>query len=185
MASIFTHPLIGLAGAKLLPIEKREKRFWVMSILCPLIPDWDGIGFFLGIPYEHILGHRGLTHSIIFALALAMLTVIIFFRSTHIFSKRSMLLFAYFSAITLSHGILDALTNGGHGVAFFSPIIETRYFFPFRPIEVSPMSASEFFGKRGYHVLLNEIIWIWIPLAFLVFANAKAKVFLKKRQHNL
>nr|HRC76832.1 rhodanese-like domain-containing protein [Kouleothrix sp.] len=32
------------------------------------------------------------------------------------------------------HGVLDAMTDGGLGVAFFAPFSATRYFFPFRPI---------------------------------------------------
>ena len=38
-----------------------------------------------------------------------------------------------------SHGVLDALTDGGPGVAFLAPFDDTRYFFPWRPIRVSPL----------------------------------------------
>ncbi len=43
---------------------------------------------------------------------------------------------------TISHGILDALTDGGLGVAFFAPFVNTRYFFPWTPIKVSPIGAG-------------------------------------------
>jgi inner membrane protein len=37
---------------------------------------------------------------------------------------------------TASHGILDAFTNGGLGVAFFAPFDKTRYFFPVTPMKL-------------------------------------------------
>ena len=68
----------------------------------------------------------------------------------------------------MSHGILDGLTNGGEGVAFFAPFDNSRYFFPFTPIEVSPLNLGAFFGERGLQVILNELIWILIPVTVLV-----------------
>jgi inner membrane protein len=48
-----------------------------------------------------------------------------------------------------SHGILDAMTNGGLGVALLSPLDTTRYFRPWRPIQVSPISLRRFFSDEG------------------------------------
>jgi inner membrane protein len=59
-----------------------------------------------------------------------------------------------FFLITASHGILDAFTNGGLGIALFSPFDNSRYFFPFRPIQVSPIGAG-FFSMRGLRVLFK------------------------------
>jgi inner membrane protein len=66
-----------------------------------------------------------------------------------------------------SHGLLDALTDGGLGVAFFSPFDNSRYFFPTTPIHVSPIGAA-FFSEYGIRVLLNEMLWIWIPAAIVL-----------------
>ena len=79
-------------------------------------------------------------------------------------------LFLYFFFCTASHGVLDAMTNGGLGVAFFSPFDTTRYFFPVRPVLVSPIGVSEFFSAYGVRILASEAIWIWLPssAAFVV-----------------
>ena len=69
--------------------------------------------------------------------------------------------------ITASHGVLDAMTNGGLGVAFFSPFNTRRYFFPWTPIEVSPIGAGGFFSARGWDVIWSEIMWIWGPALVL------------------
>jgi membrane-bound metal-dependent hydrolase YbcI (DUF457 family) len=44
--------------------------------------------------------------------------------------------------VVASHGVLDALTDGGKGVAFFSPFDTTRHFFPVRPIPVAPITVD-------------------------------------------
>ncbi len=72
-----------------------------------------------------------------------------------------------FFVLTASHGLLDALTNGGLGVAFFSPFDLGRYFFPWRPIEVSPLALQPFISGRGMAVLGSEIQWIWAPALLL------------------
>jgi inner membrane protein len=77
------------------------------------------------------------------------------------------LLWLYLFLAAASHGLLDAMTNGGLGVAFFAPFDNTRYFLAWRPIEVSPVSFSRFFSGQGAAVLLNEFLWIWIPTGIL------------------
>ena len=75
-------------------------------------------------------------------------------------------LFLWFTAVTASHGLLDALTNGGRGIAFFAPFSDHRYFFPWRPIQVSPIGVG-FFSPRGLRVLASEAQWIWLPSAII------------------
>lgn len=67
-----------------------------------------------------------------------------------------------------SHGFLDAMTDGGLGVAFFSPADNTRFFLPFTPIRVSLIGVSRFFSARGFAVLKSELVWIWLPTALLI-----------------
>jgi inner membrane protein len=82
-------------------------------------------------------------------------------------------LFWWFAAVTASHGMLDAMTNGGRGIAFFAPFSNHRYFFPWRPIQVSPIGAG-FFSARGLSVLVSEARWIWLPS---VIIEVSARMF--------
>src|SRR5215475_10704893 len=59
------------------------------------------------------------------------------------------------------------MTDGGSGVAFISPFNNDRYFFPRRPIRVSPIGVSRFFTERGLEVLASELLWIWLPSVLL------------------
>ncbi len=72
------------------------------------------------------------------------------------------------------------MTSGGYGIGFFIPFDNTRYFLPWRIVKVSPISVSAFFSYRGLSILMNEFVWIWIPV-MLVYAVVSA--FRKKRSN--
>ena len=167
MPSIFTHAVAALALGKASTGERVPARFWVLSALCAVLPDADVISFAYGAQRGSMLSHRGITHSLPFALLIALLIVRLAFRKTPAFSKKWWALLGFFFMATASHGVLDALTDGGSGVAFFAPFDATRYFFPWRPIEVSPI-GMRFFSERGLEVLESEFLWVWIPAAALV-----------------
>jgi inner membrane protein len=48
-------------------------------------------------------------------------------------------------------------------VAFFAPFGNSRYFFPWRPIRVSPLGVRAFLSATGVRVLRSELQWIWTP----------------------
>src|SRR6516164_6015242 len=135
---------------------------------CSILPDADVLGFRLGINYEDLLGHRGLSHSLLFAIILSLVVTFLAFPQLPPRWTR-LVLFSYFFVITASHGVLDALTDGGLGVAFFAPFDDTRYFFPFRPIKVSPIGLS-FFSARGLDVIWSEFLWLCIPATIIASA---------------
>lgn len=144
----------------------RPLRFWILGAACAALPDLDVVAFRFGIPYEAPLGHRGASHSLVFAAALAAaLAALAFLRAPGGISMRRAWLFLFLA--TASHGVLDAMTNGGLGVAFFWPWNAARHFLPFRPLEVSPLSAHAFFSARGAEILANELRWVWAPAALL------------------
>lgn len=164
MASVFGHVVLAYAMGKSLRTPFHTSRFWWFTMACCLLPDVDVLGLGLGIPYEHMLGHRGLTHSIIFAMLVG-LVVPRWATPTLAYGTRPYCVFAmYFFLVTLSHGFLDALTDGGLGIAFFAPFDSTRYFLPLRPLSVSPIGISAFVSHEGFRVLLSELVWIGIPV---------------------
>ncbi|MBW1295078.1 metal-dependent hydrolase [Aquimarina litoralis] len=169
MASVFGHALTAYALGTSFNKQLRTKKLWILGIVCSIIPDADVAGFKFGIAYEDFWGHRGFTHSFVFALILGILITVIFYYKT-LNTKTAVFLILYFSLCTASHGILDAMTSGGLGIAFFSPFDDTRYFFPSRPIQVSPIGASKFFSIWGIKVLLSELIWIGIPSGIYILA---------------
>jgi inner membrane protein len=170
MASLFTHALVGTAlGQASYRDRQKDWRFWAVVVSCSILADLDSIGFHAGVPYGSLWGHRGMTHSLLFAAVIATCLSLVFRRIFPPLWKLGILLFA----ILVSHGILDAMTNGGLGVAFFSPFDTDRYFFSWRPIQVSPLGVRRFFTHRGLAILSSEMLWIWFPvLAFAVVMRA-------------
>lgn len=69
-----------------------------------------------------------------------------------------------------SHGLLDALTNGGLGVGLLLPFDDTRYFFPaeYRVIAVSPIGVREFFTEWGLRVIVSELKFVVLPWSVFV-----------------
>ncbi|MBB6612284.1 metal-dependent hydrolase [Pontibacter sp. Tf4] len=163
MASAFAHALAALTIGKAYPNKYTSAKFWVLGAFCTIVPDADVVMFKFGVPYEHLFGHRGFSHSLVFALLLGIDVTIVFFRNTRFGSKQGFLLVLYFTLCTASHILLDALTNGGLGVAIFAPFDNTRYFLPWRPIQVSPIGVGNFFSEWGWRVIKSELVWVGLP----------------------
>ncbi len=180
MPTVFTHAVAALGLGALFYRREVPKGVWALGAVCAVLPDLDVVAFRLGIPYEHVLGHRGVSHSPAFAAALAALLVALFFRRG-VPGLGPGMLGLYLFVVTASHGLLDALTNGGLGVAFFAPFNNERFFFPFHPIAVSPINPRQFLAE-GLEVLRSELLWVWVPsmllasVAFMVASKNEGPV---------
>jgi inner membrane protein len=165
MASVFSHAVATLGISACFYREQTPKRVWAVGALCAVIPDLDVIGFHFGVRYADFWGHRGFTHSLLFAAVLATASFFAVFSGA---SLSRISLWFYFFLCAASHGLLDAMTDGGLGVAFFSPFDNRRYFLPWRPIQVSPIGVTRFFTPRGLAVLQSELLYIWLPSALII-----------------
>lgn len=182
MATVFSHAAVALTLGRVKERGTPPARFWWLSVFCAALPDADVAGFAFGIRYGDVLGHRGLSHSLPFALLCAIVVVGLAFRETRRFSRAWWAMVGYFFVVAASHGLLDALTDGGLGIAFFSPFDTSRYFFPFRPLAVSPIGVEPFFSEWGLRVVLNELIWIWAPCSLVLAAVAAVRRFYSSRE---
>ena len=166
MASGFSHAVAALSIGTCFYRPGMPKRVWIAGALCSVLPDIDVVGFHFGIHYGDFWGHRGFTHSLLFAGILAAFVAILGFSRASP-GQGLLWIWSYLFLATASHGFLDAMTDGGLGVAFFSPFNNHRYFLPWRPIVVSPIGVSRFFTDRGLAALKSELLWIWLPSALL------------------
>jgi inner membrane protein len=127
-----------------------------------LLPDIDVIGFALGVPYSAPWGHRGATHSLVFALALAAAIGCAALK----LRMQPLRTWSVATIVLVSHGLLDTLTDGGFGCALLWPFNPTRYFAPWRPIPVAPIGLG-LLSTYGFLVALTELV-LFAPL--IVFA---------------
>ena len=168
MPSVFSHAVAALGIGAGFYRPGIPYRVWIAGVICSAIPDLDVIGFSFGVHYGDFWGHRGFTHSLLFAAALAAVMLLMFPQGATGIARAS--LWLYLFAATASHGLLDAMTDGGLGVALFSPFENSRYFFAFTPIRVAPIGITRFFSARGLEVLRSELLWVWLPAAALIAA---------------
>jgi inner membrane protein len=168
MPTMMTHAVVGIGAGLIVQGSEMSARFWTMSVLCSIVPDADVLAFRFGIPYSHWLGHRGFFHSIGFALLMGPVVTSAVFPRLGMFSEEWWRLTVYFSLLGASHGLLDACTNGGLGIALLSPFTSHRYFFWFTPIEVAPLGVRAFLSGWGLAVLESELLWVWLPLSLSV-----------------
>ncbi|MHC1655035.1 metal-dependent hydrolase [Stenotrophomonas maltophilia] len=181
MPSIITHAAVPLA--LWCAADRGRIPAWLLAagVVAAMLPDADVLAFALHIPYADAFGHRGASHSLLFAGVLAALAAVLAFfdgrrpwsavpRQPRLASTPSTMQAAAFVFVcAASHPLLDAMTSGGLGVALAWPWSEHRFFAPWRPIRVSPF-APQFFSARGLATLLSELRWVWLPLATAVVA---------------
>ena len=158
MPTVLTHALLPVAAGIALGRSRVPPRLVAVGMAAAMLPDADVAMFALGIDYAHAFGHRGASHSLVFALACGLLAAC--FARILKAPPLTALLFVALSAA--SHPLLDMLTDGGLGVALLWPWSDTRHFAPWRVIDVSPF-ANRFFSARGVEVLLSELRWVWMP----------------------
>ena len=176
MPSVISHTGVAVAAGVAFAPGDVPDHFWSLSILCSIIADADVIGFSFGVPYDHFFGHRGFFHSPFFGLVMSIFLVGVFFRDVETFSRPWFFYFVFFFLLSASHGILDAFTNGGLGIALLSPFDSTRYFFPRTPIMVSPIGVDALFSKWGLRVIKSELLWIWLPSLVIVVVSMIVRV---------
>jgi inner membrane protein len=162
-----THAIVGAGCASFLPPgHNRAAAAATLGVLAAS-PDLDLIGYFAGVPYSHLLGHRGLFHSIAFAALIAVVVVILTRAIRSPLGAHTLRLFVVAWAAVASHGILDAMTDGGLGIGLLMPFHSGRSFFAFRPIRVAAISPARFVESAS-EVLTSEILWVWLPVAVIV-----------------
>ncbi|ARU89894.1 metal-dependent hydrolase [Pseudomonas sp. M30-35] len=159
MASAFAHAVVPLVVYAVFKGKSMNLRLLVLAIVLAIAPDADVLAFKFDVAYGSEWGHRGFTHSLFFAGCIAAFFTLF----AKQLNSRPLVVFAMCFTACASHAALDALTNGGQGVALYWPFSLDRVFFPFRPVQVSPIGVSAFFTDRGLRVIASEMVWIFIP----------------------
>jgi inner membrane protein len=166
MASAITHFIVG-AGLSLPAMEAASLRRvlprWAIPVTAGLFavaPDLDTYAMFaFHIPRGSLFNHRGFFHSPFF------LSLFAFGIAAAVARGRSWLaLSVLWTCAAITHPLLDMLTDGGSGVMLLFPITTDRYFFPWRPIRVSPLGIARFFDRAGV-ILASEMPFDLVALA--------------------
>jgi inner membrane protein len=166
------HIAVGMvAGRTYLPSGTRGKPLAISMLAfsaLSMLPDIDVSGFRFGIAYGDPWGHRGATHSFLFALFIGLAAALV---SRAL--KLPVLRTALFAGVTVaSHGVLDTLTDGGLGAELFWPFSTERFFAPWRPLPVAPI-GTHMLSPRGLYVVAFEAVSFAPLFIFATFPRRK------------
>jgi inner membrane protein len=163
------HFAVGLAAGRAYSNEPSTmKKAMAAFCLVSIWPDFDAVGFLLGVDYGDQLGHRGATHSLVVALVVA-LAAYAFAERRGLPARRTAILTGL---VAVSHGLLDTMTfGGGLGCALLWPFSDHRFWAPLRFIPVSPIGAR-LLSARGLYVMVVELL-IFAP--FWIYATFPRK----------
>jgi inner membrane protein len=155
MASV-GHVAVGLLLARAYPARSSGERHlarWGFTGLA-LLPDADVIGVSLGLADGSLWGHRGYSHSLVFAAVIAATVTWLVPRRD---ASRPLVMLLAFAAVA-SHGVLDALTFDSRGIPFLWPFHEMRIASPWRVIPPAPHGMA-YLSQRALDVALVELLY--------------------------
>lgn len=135
-----------------------------------ILPDADVAGVALGLDYHGAYGHRGYTHSVLFAVTIAGLAYVV---------ARKWGTRPWFTALlaflaVISHGLLDAMTYRTRGMPFIWPLSDLRVTFPWRHIPPAPVGTN-YLSQRGLEVAAVEFVY-FLPVTLAAFTPARARL---------
>jgi len=158
VASPWAHAIAGAAVGAFYQTPRHRRRVITLAALCAVAPDLDLVGWAMGISPFALLGHRGLTHSIAFALLLGGMAAVTLLPDAARRQRAAAAAALILAAVT--HGILDALTTySPTGPAFWSPFSNHRYRFPSLPLTGAGGLHTDF-GREALYVCLPALALI-------------------------
>lgn len=161
MAS-FGHIAVGMATGRAFSRKRGFVSMLAFSAVS-MLPDADVIAFVFHIPYANQFGHRGASHSIVFAVLCGVIAWLL---------RRDRRLAMFTFVVVLTHPLLDMLTDGGLGCALLWPVTSARYFWPVQPIPVAPIGAG-MLSARGLMVVVTELA-LFSPLVIWALLRPRA-----------
>jgi len=150
MPSSIAHASVAILASPLLDARWRTPRVIGLTAAAAAATDLDAIGRPFGYGDVAFLGgHRALTHSLSAALVVAAIALALVARKAEPRDRLRVALFVF--CVVASHGMLDAFTTYGDGVAILSPFTGFRWKSTWRPFDG----------------LWSEMLALWIPAALV------------------
>jgi inner membrane protein len=157
-----THSLVGLAAAKA-GLERLSPYATALSIVAANAPDADVVTLFAG-QFTYLEHHRGITHSVVGTLAIAVVLAFIFYAADRLTARLSARYSRRPRAKLSGLLVVSLLASATH------PLLDYTNNYGLRPL--LPWDSSWFYGDLVF--ILDP--WIWLTLGgacFLLTARTK------------
>jgi inner membrane protein len=138
------------------------------------LPDFDVFAVMLGASEHTTAGHRGASHSLLMALALAVAGGLLARRYGWNGVRTALAL----ALAVGSHSVLDTLAQGGRAIPLFWPLTSHRFAAPLRLFPDAPRGVA-FISRHGLTVAALEFAYFLPVTAFALWPRAR------KRRPNL
>ncbi|EBF4851375.1 metal-dependent hydrolase, partial [Salmonella enterica] len=155
MPTVITHAAVPLCLGAGLGLKVIPPRLLFAGVVLAMLPDADVLAFKFGVAYGNVFGHRGFTHSLLFAFVLPLLCVL---AGRRWFRAGQVRCWLFLTVSLLSHSLLDSITTGGKGVGWLWPWSDERFFAPWQVIKVAPFALSSYITPYGHQVILSELL---------------------------
>ncbi|QIK78700.1 metal-dependent hydrolase [Sphingomonas piscis] len=160
MPTVITHALLPLIGAAAVPQARLTRPLIMVGMAAAMLPDADLVSRWFGVPHAADFGHRGATHTLLFALLIGGAAALCF-------RKRRLSAFLFVMLSNLSHSLADMLTGGGKGIMLLWPMDHERWKFLVHPVQVSPIGLQGFESGAIWPVFASELMWLLLPAVLL------------------
>ena len=167
-----THIVIGACLGEAIAGKRLGKKAMLIGALANSLPDIDVVTTFWTSPARELLVHRGITHSILFAIIISPLLARAFqklYKSYDVSFKRWL---ALIGSGLLLHVVMDAFT--AYGTGWFEPFSHYRVTFntlfildPFLSIPMIIGSAVLLILKRNYYPARRKVAYCSLSLSLL------------------
>ena len=139
-----------------------------------LAPDLDLLMGLFGVRPNIPIAHRGITHSVVFSLAVALAAGALARGS----SRRRFLTGIWIFVALASHGLLDAMCQLGNGPMLLWPLTHTQFEFPWRPIPGVLLGEGHFLPRQVIRTLIVESLLFspFIAYALISFRRGASPV---------
>jgi inner membrane protein len=153
----FGHVAVGLVSGRLHGTWSGRRLLLGLSVFAFLgmLPDFDVVMVALGSDDRGPWGHRGVSHTPLFALAAGGLAALITWARGQ---GRPLVRGLVVALVVGSHCVLDALTQEGRGMMFLWPFTADRFHFLWRPIPDAPR-GWQFFTAIGLRHFAIELVY--------------------------
>lgn len=156
MASFLTHALWTGALVRGQPLPRRAK---LAAIVAACAADLDFILAPFSQSPDDLLAHRGLLHAPLWSVVIGGII------GAHLAGRRGAVVVALAG---VGHALLDALTWGGPGVAFFAPLSTVRFLLPLKLAPVVPLGLPEYLSALGLIAVATEVLFILVPTVLIL-----------------
>lgn len=153
MATLFAHAALPIAAGT------APRRLLLAAIFCSCWQDLDLVTFAFEMRPPEALAHRGAAHSLFAAALMAILVAAVVTRSL----RAAPFLFL----CGASHGLIDLVTAGEHGVALFWPLSDARITSSWKLLPAVQVGLDEYLSFWGILTIVDELLFVIMPIAIV------------------